>query len=164
MKRLTPTLPASILCAAVAWLCLVATPASANDGLVIVASAHGATATADRFVAAAEAKGLTVFSRIDHAAGAKAAGLDLAPTELIIFGAPKVGTALMRCDRAAGIDLPLKALIWQDADGRALLAYNDASWMARRHDLGDCGAVLDKVSGALAALAAEATAPDASPD
>jgi uncharacterized protein (DUF302 family) len=164
MKRRTPTPPASILCAAAALLCVVVAPATANDGLIILASAHGATTTADRFVAAAEAKGLTVFSRIDHAAGAKAAGLDLAPTELIIFGTPKVGTALMQCDRAVGIDLPLKALIWQDADGKALLAYNDAAWMARRHDLGDCDALLGKVSGVLAGLAAEATAPDVDAD
>lgn len=164
MKRPIPTPLASIVCTAVVWLCLAATPAAADDGLVIVESAHDATTTADRFVAAAKEKGLTIFSRIDHASGAKAAGLDLPPTELVVFGSPKVGTALMKCDRAVGIDLPLKALIWQEDDGDVLLAYNDTAWMGSRHDLGDCGAVLTKVSGVLAGLAAQATTPDASAD
>jgi uncharacterized protein (DUF302 family) len=156
MKRPLVTL-GLILCASVAPL--AAAPAAAGDaGLVVIESAHDVPTTADRFVAAVEAKGLSVFSRIDHAVGAASAGMELPPTVLIIFGSPKVGTALMQCDRGVGIDLPLKALIWQDADGSVQLAYNDTAWLAGRHDLAACAAVLANVDGALAALAARATA------
>jgi uncharacterized protein (DUF302 family) len=164
MQRLISNLAGAIARGAVVWLCVTGTAAAATNGLVIVESAHDVPTTAERFVAAAESSGLTVFSRIDHAAGAKVAGLDLRPTELVIFGAPTVGTALMHCDRTVAIDLPLKALIWEDGSGTVLLGYNDSAWLAGRHDLADCGAVLDKVAGALEGLAAKATAPDASAD
>jgi uncharacterized protein (DUF302 family) len=126
-------------------------------GIIIVESAYDAQTTADRLVSAITAKGLEVFARIDHAAGAQSAGMELPPTELIIFGAAKVGTALMHCDRAVAIDLPLKALVWQNGDGKTLLGYNGAAWLARRHALADCGPVLEKVEQVLAGLAAEAT-------
>ena len=137
------------------------TPAADPRGLVVVESAYDVPTTADRYVAAAEAKGLTIFARIDHAAGAEKAGMPLPPTELIIFGNPKAGTPLMHCDRGVGIDLPLKAMIWSDDDGKVLLGYNATSWLAGRHDLGDCAPVLAKIDKALNALAREATAPAA---
>ncbi len=136
----------------------LASVAVADNGLVNVKSTHSVKDTADRLVKALEAKGMTVFIRIDHAAGAKKAGLSLPPTELVIFGNPKVGTPLMRCDRSVAIDLPQKALIWEE-DGAVWLSYNDPDYLAQRHDLSDCAAVLDKVRAALGNFAKAATQP-----
>jgi uncharacterized protein (DUF302 family) len=137
------------------------TPTADPRGLVVIESTYDVPTTAERFAAAAEAKGLTIFARVDHAAGAAQAGMSLPPTQLIIFGNAKVGTPLMQCDRSVGIDLPLKAMIWRDDDGKTLLAYNAPSWLAGRHDLDDCTPVLGKIDKALNALALEATAPAA---
>ena len=93
----------------------------AADGLVSVKSPHGVADTIDRFETAVKARGLNVFLRVDHAAGAKKIGKDLRPTELLVFGNPQGGTPLMECAQSAGIDLPLKALAWQDASGQVLL-------------------------------------------
>ena len=108
----------------------------AADGLTTLKSSRGPKETMDRLVAEVEAKGLTVFARIDHAAGAKEAGLALRPTELVIFGNAKGGTPLMQANQAIGIDLPLKALVWQDASGDIWLSYNDPAWLAQRHEVG----------------------------
>ena len=108
----------------------------AADGLTTLKSSRGPKETMDRLVAEVEAKGLTVFARIDHAAGAKEAGLELRPTELVIFGNAKGGTPLMQANQAIGIDLPLKALVWQDASGDIWLSYNDPAWLAQRHEVG----------------------------
>lgn len=108
----------------------------AADGLITLKSSQGPKQTVDRLVAEVEAKGLTVFARIDHAAGASDAGLALRPTELVIFGNAKGGTPLMQANQAIGIDLPLKALVWQEASGDTWLSYNDPAWLARRHGLG----------------------------
>jgi uncharacterized protein (DUF302 family) len=102
-------------------------------GLITLASTHGPSETVERLVAQIAAKGLTVFARVDHAAGAAEVGLALRPTELIIFGNAKGGTPLMQREQTVGIDLPLKALVWQDADGRTWLSYNDPGWIAERH-------------------------------
>lgn len=106
------------------------------DGLIAIRSAHGPKDTMNRFEAEVKAKGMTVFARIDHAAGAAEVGLALRPTELLIFGNAKAGTPLMQAAQTIGIDLPLKALVWQDAAGATWLAYSDPSWLARRHGLG----------------------------
>jgi uncharacterized protein (DUF302 family) len=108
----------------------------AADGLTTLKSSHGPKETVDRLVAEVEAKGLTVFARVDHAAGAREAGLALRPTELVIFGNAKGGTPLMQANQAIGIDLPLKALVWQDASGDTWLSYNDPAWLAQRHGVG----------------------------
>lgn len=129
---------------------------AADNGLVVRSSAHGVAETADRLEAALESKGMTVFTRIDHAAGAASVGQALPPTELVIFGNPKVGTPLMQCDPSVAIDLPQKMLIRETAEGAVQIAYNDPAWLARRHDLADCGAVLDRVDAALKAFAAAA--------
>lgn len=131
--------------------------AHAEDGLVSVKSARDVPTTADRLVGALEQKGLTIFARIDHAAGAEKAGMSLAPTELIIFGNPKSGTPLMRCDRTVAIDLPLKALIWQDDEGVVWLTYNDPGYLEERHGLAGCEKVLGNISKALARFAEAAT-------
>jgi uncharacterized protein (DUF302 family) len=107
----------------------------ANDGLVSIRSAHSAQDTSARVESDLATKGVTVFAKIDHAAGAAAAGLTLRPTTLIIFGGARAGTPLMQACQLAGIDLPLKVLIWEDGDGSVWLTYNDPAWVARRHAL-----------------------------
>jgi uncharacterized protein (DUF302 family) len=101
---------------------------------------------------------LTVFAHIDHAAGAVAVGLPLRPTDLLIFGNAKGGTPLMQAVQTIGIDLPLKALVWQDAAGVTYLSYNDPHFLARRHGLDDgTKATVEALSGALKAISAKAT-------
>jgi uncharacterized protein (DUF302 family) len=133
--------------------------ARADSGLVNVASAFGVQETSDRFVAAAGKAGLHIFARIDHAAGAAKVGQSLRPTELIIFGSPKVGTALMTSDQRVGIDLPLKALVWQDAEGKVWLSYNSPDYLFGRFSIEDRAPVKQKITGALARLSKAATQP-----
>jgi uncharacterized protein (DUF302 family) len=135
----------------------VALRATAADGLVAVKSAHPPKATLDRFEATAKERGLMVFARIDHAAGAQRVGKTLRPTELLIFGNPQGGTPLMECAQSAGIDLPLKALAWEDAQGQSWLGYNDPAWLAQRHGAAACP-VVDNLRKALAGLAEAASA------
>jgi uncharacterized protein (DUF302 family) len=100
-----------------------------------------------------------VFARVDHAEGAAKAGLPLRPTELVIFGHAKGGTPLMADRQTAGIDLPLKALAWEDADGKVWLTCNDAAWIAGRHGLGPASAqAVNAIAAGLAAAAKAATA------
>jgi uncharacterized protein (DUF302 family) len=130
----------------------------AHDGLVSIASRHSARDTVDRLMAAVTKRSLTIFARVDHAAGAANAGLSLRPTEVIVFGNAKGGTALMQDQQTAGIDLPLKMLVWEAADGKVFLTYNDAHWIAQRHGLGAASAgAVDALAKALAAIAAEVT-------
>jgi uncharacterized protein (DUF302 family) len=130
----------------------------AADGLITITSRYGPEETMNRFEAAVTAKGMTVFARIDHAAGATAVGLSLRPTELLIFGNAKAGTPLMQSVQAVGIDLPLKALVWQDASGNTWLSYNDPGWLAKRHRLGhDAEAAIRAIAASLSAVATAAT-------
>lgn len=126
-----------------------------EDGLITITSRHPVKETIDRLEAALAARGITVFARIDHAAGAAAVGLPLRPTELLIFGHAKSGTPLMQAAQSIGIDLPLKMLAWQDESGRVALSYNDIAWLARRHRLGSHA---DPAMAALLASLAEAAA------
>jgi uncharacterized protein (DUF302 family) len=129
-----------------------------DTGLVTLPSRHTARDTLERLLAALAARQFTVFARVDHAAGAAEAGLTLRPTEVVIFGNAKGGTLLMQERQTAGIDLPLKALVWEDDAGKAWLTYNDPNWIARRHGLGGASAkAVQAMSGALAAMAKEAT-------
>ena len=145
------------LLAAAALAAIVLPAAAAPEGLVELRSPHGAKATMDRFEEAARQRGLNVFARIDHAAGAAKAGKSLRPTEVLIFGNPQGGTPLMECAQTAGIDLPLKALVREDASGQVWLAYNDPAWIARRHEAPQCAAA-DNLRKALAGLAETAVA------
>lgn len=132
----------------------------AADGLTTLRSNHDPKDTMNRLEAAVKGKGLTVFARIDHAAGAAAVGLPLRPTELLIFGNAKGGTPLMQSVQTIGIDLPLRVLVWQDASGTTWLSYNDPSWLAKRHALDDAtGAAVKALAGALDAIAKAATSP-----
>jgi uncharacterized protein (DUF302 family) len=108
----------------------------ADKGLVTVESRFGVRETIDRLAESVRDAGLTVLARIDHAAGAHDIGASLRPTELLIFGNPKGGTPLMQDRQTAGIDLPIKVLAWQDEQGKVWLTYNNAEWIADRHDLG----------------------------
>ena len=143
----------------VIMIALPATSAIAADGMVKVKSPHDVATTADKLVAVLESKGMKVFTRINHAEGAKNAGLELRPTELVVFGNPKVGTPLMLCSQSIAIDLPQKMLIWQDKDGNVHLGYNDPAYLKVRHGTEGCDEVLAKVTGALGKFAAAATAP-----
>ena len=130
----------------------------AVDGLITIRSSFGPQETMMRLEAELQAKGLTVFARIDHAGGAAAVGLPLRPTDLLIFGNAKGGTPLMQQAQSIGIDLPLKALIWQDEKGATWLSYNDPAFLAQRHGLGDQSkVVVAALSAALNALATKAT-------
>ena len=132
----------------------------AVDGLTSIASSFGPNETMNRLEAEVKARGMTVFARIDHAAGAVEAGLSLRPTEVLIFGNVKTGTPLMQAVQTIAIDLPLKALVWQDASGDTWLSYNDPAWLAQRHRLGhDAEAVSGGMAVALGAIARSATSP-----
>jgi uncharacterized protein (DUF302 family) len=109
----------------------------APNGLITVESRLGVTETIDRLAETVVQEGLRVFARIDQAAGAREVGATLRPTGLLIFGNPTGGTPLMQDRQLASIDLPLKALAWEDAQGKVWLSYNDAHWLAERHGLGD---------------------------
>jgi uncharacterized protein (DUF302 family) len=125
----------------------------AADGLTTLRSSYGPHDTMNRLEAEVKARGMTVFARIDHAAGATGAGLLLRPTEVLVFGNAKGGTPLMQSVQTIGIDLPLKALVWQDASGVTWLSYNDPAWLAQRHGLaGETSTTIGNLSAALAAV------------
>ena len=149
------TKPARLLFAIL--LALAPLAAKAADGIIAKKSNHSVGETIDKLEAALKSKGLTVFARIDHAAGAETAGLELRPTTLLIFGNPKLGTPLMHSAQTVAIDLPQKALAYQDASGDVYLAYNDPMYLKGRHDIGDKDEVLQKVAGALNAFTDAAT-------
>jgi uncharacterized protein (DUF302 family) len=126
-----------------------------DTGLITVASRFSVGETLDHLTTALTAAGLLVFARIDHARGAHEVGLELRPTELLIFGHPKGGTPLMQDKQTAGIDLPVKALAWEDEQGRVWLTYNAAAWIATRHALGSASTeAITAIDAGLAALAA----------
>jgi uncharacterized protein (DUF302 family) len=143
--------------AAALALVLLASFAGAAEGLVDIKSTYSATETMSRLADAVAQRGLTVFARIDHAAGALKVGKTLRPTEVLIFGNPQGGTSLMECAQTIGIDLPLKALVWEDDTGQVWLAYNDPAFLARRHGAAQCPAV-EGLRKALAGLAEAAVA------
>ena len=136
----------------------LASLASAADGLIALKSPHSAVVTMNRLEDIAKQRGLTVFARIDHAAGAAKVGKTLRPTEVLIFGNPQGGTPLMECAQSAGIDLPLKALVWEDASAQVWIGYNDPAYLAQRHGVAQCP-VVENLTKALSSLAGAAVAP-----
>lgn len=130
----------------------------AADGLVAVKSPRNAKDTMSRLEDVVKQRGLNVFARIDHAAGAARIGKSLRPTELIIFGSPQGGTPFMECEQTVGIDLPLKALVWEDSAGQVWLGYNDPGFLAQRHAAAQCPAV-ENLRKALTGIAEAAAAP-----
>jgi uncharacterized protein (DUF302 family) len=127
-----------------------------ENGLITVASGLSVRETIDRVLAEASSLGLQLFARVDHAANAAQVGMPLRPTELVIFGSPRGGTPLMQDKQTAGIDLPLKVLVWEDEDAHVWLTYNDAVWLSRRHGLG--GGSQEAVNAIGAGLTAVANA------
>ncbi|MGE0313256.1 MAG: DUF302 domain-containing protein [Lautropia sp.] len=152
--------PAAVLlaAAAAALAAPAATRAAPPDGMVVLKSPHRAAETMNRLESITRERGLNVFARIDHAAGAAKVGKTLAPTAVLIFGNPQGGTPLMECAQTAGIDLPLKALVWEDASAQAWIGYNDPAWIATRHGAAQCPAAAN-LAKALAGIAAAAVAP-----
>jgi uncharacterized protein (DUF302 family) len=130
----------------------------AVEGLITLPSSFDPKETMSRLQAEVRARGMTIFSHIDHAAGAAAVGLELRPTDLLIFGAAKGGTPLMQSAQTIGIDLPLKALVWQDEAGSTFLAYNDPAYVAHRHGAGKAvDPAIAAMSAALKAIAEKST-------
>ena len=130
----------------------------AADGLVAVKSPHSAQVTMNRLESIVKERGLTVFARIDHAGGAAKVGKTLRPTELLIFGNPQGGTPFIECAQTVGIDLPLKALVWEDASAQVWLGYNDTAYLAKRHEVPACAAAAN-LAKAVAGMAGAAVAP-----
>ena len=132
---------------------LVAAPMLwAADGLIAVKSPYGPRETMDRLEVVLKEKGMTVFARVDHAAGAAKIGKQLRPTEVLIFGNPQGGTPFMECSQTVGIELPQKALVWEDASGTVWLGYNDPTYLADRHGAAQCPVVAN-LKQALAGIA-----------
>ena len=125
------------------------------DGLRVMASLHGPVETLDRLEAAVTRHGMTIFARIDHGAAAEKVGMELKATVVVLFGNPRAGTPSMQATRTLAIDLPLRALIWQDDKGATWIAYNDAAWLFRRHGIANDG-TSDVMNDVLASIAGEA--------
>ena len=138
-------------------LFLLSTRVFAGSGLVNVKSTYDVKLTADRFEAGVRDKGMILFSRIDHAANAEKVGEKIRPMVLLIFGNPAVGTKLIQCGQTIGIDLPLKALIWEDQNGVVWVSYNEPKYLANRHSITGCDKVLKKIEAILDTLARSAS-------
>ncbi|MES0327974.1 MAG: DUF302 domain-containing protein, partial [Gammaproteobacteria bacterium] len=131
--------------------------AETNDGIIRTKSQHTVTVTINKLENILKTRGMTIFKRVNHTAGAEKVGLQLRPTELLIFGNPKVGTPLMLCAQTAALDLPQKALAYKDERGQVWLVYNDPAFMANRHSIKGCEKAVQKVTGALAKFSKMAT-------
>ena len=130
------------------------------EGLTTVPSHFAPKETMDRVETEIGERGMNVFARIDHAAGAAEVGLTLRPTELIIFGNARGGTPLMQSVQTVGIDLPLKALVWQDAAGKTWISYNEPAWIAQRHHVSDAQPIVNKMADLLSAILRKAADAD----
>ncbi|MEO1081117.1 MAG: DUF302 domain-containing protein [Pseudomonadota bacterium] len=145
MRRFLFSILLSLMCPAVL----------AAEGLVTLSSSHSVSETVDRLEQALTAQGFRIFARVDHGAGAAGVDMDLPPTELLIFGKPQAGTLLMQAERTVGIDLPLKYLVWEDENGDVAIGWNDASWVAERHEIYPSSPVVVNVTAALRKFAEE---------
>ena len=143
----------------VAFILISPLLANADNGLIKVQSQFDVNTTTDRLEQMLAKKGMTIFARIDHSGGAKKVGINIAPTQLLIFGNPKVGSPLIACQQTIAIDLPQKALISQDKNNQVWLTYNDPIYLADRHHVSGCEKALQKVSKALANFTKQATQP-----
>jgi uncharacterized protein (DUF302 family) len=129
------------------------------EGLTSIRSSFDPKETIDRLEAEIRGQGLTIFARIDHAAGAAEVGLTLRPTELIIFGNARGGTPLIQSVQTIGIDLPLKALVWEDAAGKTWISYNEPNWITQRHGIANAEPVVTKMADLLSAISTAAAGP-----
>lgn len=133
------------------------TTAAQNDGMVRVRSTRDFSETVRTLDSAITAANLKIFARVDHAANAHGVSLELRPTTVFIFGNPQVGTRLMQCEQAIALDLPLKALVWEDSTRAVWVGYEPPARLAERHKVQGCREVIDRVSTALASLTVAAT-------
>ena len=131
----------------------------ADSKMITKQSSHSVAITMDRLEAVVKEKGIAVVARVDHAGAAQKVGLPLKPTQLLIFGNPKLGTPLMQSNPQAGLDLPLKALVWEDAAGAVWLGYTAPADLAARHQIGNRAEVVKKMGEVLDALTTQATKP-----
>lgn len=131
----------------------------AHEGLITKKSAHSVEKTLNRLEAVLKKKGIRVFARINHKKNAEGVQLILRPTEVLIFGNPKIGTHFINSKQTAGIDLPMKALAWEDENGQTWLSYNDPDYIANRHGIYDRAEIVGKMKGALNKLTSKAVSP-----
>ena len=148
--------PAALASAALAALALATGPGHAQ--LITQPSPHPVAETVDRLETVVEGAGLQVFARIDHALGAASVELGLPPTQLLIFGNPQLGTPLMQSERTIGLDLPLRMLVWQDAEGQVMVSYTDPAVLRERHGITDQDPLFERMTGALSNFVSAATA------
>jgi len=139
-------------------LAFAATPARAADGVIVTQSANDVKTTVDKLQKVLTEKGITIFARIDHAAGAKSVGQTLRPMEVLIFGNPKLGTPLMLKNQEFGLDLPLKVLVFQAENGATQIAYSDPAYLSKRYGVTEPANVLEQMAGALKSFTAAAAA------
>lgn len=125
------------------------TQAFAQDGIVTLQSEHSAEVTVDRLEKVLKDNGLNIFEKVNHREGATSVDMELAPTIVLIFGNPKLGTSLMHCTPTVAIDLPQKILVWEDQEGNVMVGYNSPSYLKKRHDIEGCDQELNKISKAL---------------
>jgi uncharacterized protein (DUF302 family) len=143
---------------AVVVACATAPALAQAPQLVTKKSAHDAAATVARLEAAITKRGAVIAAKVDHAAAAKANGMELRPAIVVIFGNPKLGTPLMQSSPTAGLDLPMRVLVWQDTAGAVMVGYWPPSSLAAAHGIKDRDAVLKTMAGALDAITNEAVA------
>lgn len=127
--------------------------AYAADSMVDVKSSFEVKETGDRLESVLKDKGMTIFNRVKHSEAAREVGVELRETELIIFGNPKVGSPLMKCQQSVAIDLPQKALIWKDSVGNTWISYNNPRYLKKKHNISNCEEVILKIEKALAGIA-----------
>jgi uncharacterized protein (DUF302 family) len=159
MRRFVKPLTLLVMSALAAILLLLpghSAELPASTGMISVRSAHSVADTASRLQALLEERNLTLMAQVDHAANAASVDQELRPTRLFIFGNPNAGTPLMQCGQTVGIDLPQKALIWQDAEERVWFSYNRPDYLVQRHHIGECADVT-AIEQALMNLAQAAT-------
>lgn len=159
MKKLIAVLAMITVCFGYIGLAQADDDMSKNNGMITKKSAHSVKDTLDRLEAALKKKGIGVALRWSHSEKADAVGIPLRPTELLLFGNPKLGSNMFTSQQTAGIDLPMKALAWEDAKGQVWLTYNDPAYIAKRHGITDRAEVVAKMTKALDGLSNAATKP-----
>ena len=140
-------------------LVVITNVARAQEGMTVVPSTHDVATTMDKLESIVKSKGMKVMARVNHTANAESVGMELRPTQLLIFGNPKVGTPLMLCSQSIAIDLPQKMLVWESEAGEVFLGFNDPAHLKGRHATEGCDKVFEMVTGALNNFAKAAAAP-----
>ena len=133
-------------------LALMPLSINAAEGVLNIKSQFSVKTTADRLDKILTEKGMTIFNRIKHSESAAKIGIQLHETELIIFGNPKAGSPLMKCQQSMAIDLPQKALVWEDENSNVWISYNDIRYLQKRHNIENCEKVISKVEKILATI------------